>query len=177
MQRPEIHQILNNFLKTTSVPYNDQADCVIETDPILSAAATMQISPGEQAQDLHRDDFIWQRTHTKSGGSYEPGSDTSMGLIVAGSETTTANGATVVRFTSSRKRQKIDRASCSSYPNRIYGTIPDVRKPMKHDTQKWMWVKHSFSLVPRCTGVVQMSRLRAVLFMASSSAVHGCDQR
>ncbi|KAL8753735.1 MAG: hypothetical protein Q9199_004833 [Rusavskia elegans] len=97
-------EILNSFLKTTSVPYNDQADCVVETDPILSAAATMQISPGEQAQDLHRDDFIWQRTHTKSGGSYEPGSDTSMGLIVAGSETTMANGATVVRLTSSRKR-------------------------------------------------------------------------
>ena len=102
MQRPEVHQILNSFLKTTSVPYNDQGGCVIETNPILSSAATMQISPGEKAQDLHRDDFIWQRTHTEPRRSYEPDSDTSVGLIVAGSETTMANGATVVRSTSSR---------------------------------------------------------------------------
>ncbi|KAL8992808.1 MAG: hypothetical protein Q9169_006823 [Polycauliona sp. 2 TL-2023] len=92
MQRPEVHRILSSFLKTKSVPYNDQGDCVIETDPILSSAATMQISPGEKAQDLHRDDFIWQRTHDKVRESYENGSDMSLGFIVAGSETTRANG-------------------------------------------------------------------------------------
>lgn len=61
----------------------------------------MEISPGEKAQDLHRDDFIWQRTHIGSEGSYEPGSDVGMGIIVAGTETTKANGATVVSPTSS----------------------------------------------------------------------------
>ncbi|KAI4174153.1 MAG: hypothetical protein LQ343_002488 [Gyalolechia ehrenbergii] len=94
LQRREVHQILNSFLKTISIPYNDQGRCVIETDPILSAAATMEISPGEKAQDLHRDDFIWQRTHTGSEDSHKRGSDTSMGIIVAGMETTMANGAT-----------------------------------------------------------------------------------
>ncbi|KAL8884512.1 MAG: hypothetical protein Q9192_006830 [Flavoplaca navasiana] len=97
MQRPEVHLILNSFLETTSIPYNDQGNCVIETEPILSSAATMQISPGEKAQDLHRDDFIWQRTHnnTTTGGNYKTASETSLGIIVAGSETTAANGATV----------------------------------------------------------------------------------
>ena len=98
MQSPEVHQILDSFLRTTSIPYNDQGNCVIETEPILSSAATMQISPGEKAQDLHRDDFIWQRTHTDTGGDYKNASETSLGIIVAGFETTAANGATVVRF-------------------------------------------------------------------------------
>ncbi|KAL8903953.1 MAG: hypothetical protein Q9207_003600 [Kuettlingeria erythrocarpa] len=96
LQGREVHQILNHFLQTRSIPYNDQAGCVIETNPILSAATTMQISPGEKAQDLHRDDFIWQRTHIRSeAGNYERGWDDGMGMIVAGSATTVANGATV----------------------------------------------------------------------------------
>lgn len=74
----------------------------------------MQISPGEKAQDLHRDDFIWQRTHIRSeAGSYEPGSDDGMGIIVAGSATTVANGATVVRCPSSSSRRKVLTASCA----------------------------------------------------------------
>ncbi|KAI4191405.1 MAG: hypothetical protein LQ348_003516 [Seirophora lacunosa] len=97
LQRREVHQILDHFLRTTSIPYNDQGGCVIQTDPILSAATTMQISPGEQAQDLHRDDFIWQRTHIRSEGSFEPGSDVGMGILVPGTRTIAANGATVVR--------------------------------------------------------------------------------
>ncbi|KAI4088300.1 MAG: hypothetical protein LQ344_006168 [Seirophora lacunosa] len=107
LQRREVHQILDHFLRTTSIPYNDQGGCVIQTDPILSAATTMQISPGEQAQDLHRDDFIWQRTHIRSEGSFEPGSDVGMGILVPGTRTIAANGATVVRSTSSCSRRKI----------------------------------------------------------------------
>ena len=98
MQSPEVHQILDSFLRTLPYPTMTQGNCVIETEPILSSAATMQISPGEKAQDLHRDDFIWQRTHTDTGGDYKNASETSLGIIVAGSGTTAANGATVVRF-------------------------------------------------------------------------------
>lgn len=100
MQRSEVIQILNHFLKTSSIPYNDQGNCTIETDPVLSSSAAMEISPGEKAQDLHRDDFIWQRTHHSDEGCYKPGSDVSMGIIVAGTETTMRNGATVVRLMS-----------------------------------------------------------------------------
>lgn len=96
----------------------------------------MEISPGEKAQDLHRDDFIWQRTHTGSEDSHKRGSDTSMGIIVAGMETTMANGATAVSCTSEVLRRGFDRNLCSLYPNRTCGTIPDVQRPGRYDTQK-----------------------------------------
>ena len=97
LQQPAFLEILNHFLRTKTVPYNDNGSTVIETDAILSAAATLDIGPGVKAQDLHRDDFIWQRTHTANGGEgYQMGSDLSMGLLVPGVNTTKANGATLV---------------------------------------------------------------------------------
>lgn len=67
-----------------------------KTNPILSAAATLEICPGVKAQGLHRDDFIWQQTHAHRQESYLPGSDVVMGLLVAGVKTSAANGATLV---------------------------------------------------------------------------------
>lgn len=97
----------------------------------------MQISPGEKAQDLHRDDFIWQRTHTRSEGSYEHGSDVGMGIIVAGTETTMENGATVVRPHFSKPETRVsDGLLCSSFQNHIDGTIQDDQRPRKHGTPK-----------------------------------------
>lgn len=66
------------------------------TDPILSSAATLDIGPGVKAQGLHRDDFIWQQTHTTPREKYSLGSDVSMGLLVPGVNTTAENGATLV---------------------------------------------------------------------------------
>ena len=68
----------------------------LATDPILSAAATLDICPGVKAQPLHRDDFIWQQTHAQSQERYQPGSDVGMGLLVAGVKVNAANGATLV---------------------------------------------------------------------------------
>lgn len=56
----------------------------------------MDIGPGVKAQGLHRDDFIWQQTHTVPREEYSSGSDVSMGLLVPGVNTTAENGATVV---------------------------------------------------------------------------------
>ncbi len=79
------------------MPYNDSGSTVIKTDAILSVAATLDIGPGVKAQELHRDDFIWQQTHTvKEEQGYHMGSDVSMGLMVPGVDTTKANGATLV---------------------------------------------------------------------------------
>lgn len=79
------------------MPYIENGSTVIETNAILSAAATLDIGPGVKVQDLHRDDFIWQQTHTvKEGQGYQMGSDVSMGLLVPGVNTTKANGATLV---------------------------------------------------------------------------------
>ncbi|KAL9614298.1 MAG: hypothetical protein Q9167_001181 [Letrouitia subvulpina] len=56
----------------------------------------MEISPGEPAQTLHRDDFIWQQTHDDGGRQhYKVGSDVSLGLLVPGVDTTRDNGATM----------------------------------------------------------------------------------
>ncbi|KAF2420714.1 PhyH-domain-containing protein [Tothia fuscella] len=91
LQQPALNAILEHFLGTTTISYN--SDDIIKTSPILSASTTMDIRPGEKAQKLHRDDFIWQQTHTVQT-TYKPGADVGMGLIVAGVDTTAENGAT-----------------------------------------------------------------------------------
>ncbi|KAL8701870.1 MAG: hypothetical protein Q9224_000306 [Gallowayella concinna] len=95
LQQPAFLQIVNHFLRTESVPYNDKGSTPITTDAILSASATLDIGPGMQAQDLHRDDFIWQQTHTAHSEGYKLGSDVGMGLLVPGVRTTRENGATL----------------------------------------------------------------------------------
>ena len=93
------------------MPYNNNGSTVLETDAILSVAATLDIGPGVKAQDLHRDDFIWQQTHTaKVGEGYQMGSDFSMGLLVPGVNTTKANGATLVENFLSRLSPHADGA-------------------------------------------------------------------
>ena len=92
---------MNHFLRTESFPYQFQGDPAdaekISTDAILSAAATMDIGPGVKAQVPHRDDFIWQTTHTSPcKDSYQLGRDVTMGLLVPGVKTTKDNGATRV---------------------------------------------------------------------------------
>ncbi len=66
------------------------------TDPILSAASTLDIGPGVKAQDLHRDDFIWQQKHETKRDEYRIGEDVGMGVLVAGVSTRKENGATLV---------------------------------------------------------------------------------
>lgn len=98
LQQPELLHIINHFLRTVSIPYNDGGHTEIATDSILSASATMDIGPGVKAQDLHRDEFIWQHTQTneKTRDRYEMGQDISMGLLVPGIDTYQENGATLV---------------------------------------------------------------------------------
>ncbi|KAL9120234.1 MAG: hypothetical protein Q9187_003213 [Circinaria calcarea] len=97
LQQPDLLKIINHFLRTVSVPFNDANAKELGTDPILSAAATLDIGPGVKAQDLHRDDFIWQQTHRVTDEkTYTLGSDVALGLLVPGVRTTAANGATLV---------------------------------------------------------------------------------
>ncbi|MCJ1281397.1 hypothetical protein MMC26_000716 [Xylographa opegraphella] len=97
LQQPNLLRIINHFLRTVSVPYNDANGTELVSDAILSASATLDISPGVKAQDLHRDDFIWQQTHkAEDGATYRVGSDVAMGLLVPGVKTIAANGATLV---------------------------------------------------------------------------------
>lgn len=93
-----MQKVLAHFLRTVTKPYHwtDPAAGEVATNPILSAASTLDISPGVKAQGLHRDDFIWQQAHSQEQKTYLPGSDFGMGLLVAGVKTTAANGATLV---------------------------------------------------------------------------------
>lgn len=98
LQQPEFLQIINHFLRTVSIPYNDAHGAEIVTDATLSAAATLDIGTGVKAQDLHRDEFIWQRTQTNQNtrDEYEMGQDISMGVLIPGIDTCRENGATLV---------------------------------------------------------------------------------
>ncbi|KAI9652603.1 MAG: hypothetical protein M1831_006707 [Alyxoria varia] len=97
MQQPKLLEILRHFLGTKSRPYNDSVFGKIATDPILSAANTLDILPGAGAQALHRDDFIWQQKHeSHEQTGYCVGSDVGMGILVPGVKTTADNGATFV---------------------------------------------------------------------------------
>ncbi|KAL9610235.1 MAG: hypothetical protein Q9167_005057 [Letrouitia subvulpina] len=99
LQQPAFLQVVNHFLRSTTIPYNDANGITLATNAILSAAATLDIGPDVKAQDLHRDDFIWQHTHPyhsgRAEGKHELGSDVSVGLLVPGVKTRKENGATM----------------------------------------------------------------------------------
>lgn len=94
LQQPDFLKILRHFLATKSTIYNG-GETKINTDPILSASSTLYVGPGEQKQEVHRDDFIWQQEH-EGQATYKTGSDVGAGLLVAGTNTTYLNGATLV---------------------------------------------------------------------------------
>ena len=81
-----------------SIPYNDAENKELITNAILSAAATLDIGPGVEAQSLHRDEFLWQQTQKNDGirAKYELGQDVTVGLLIPGVDTSYANGATMV---------------------------------------------------------------------------------
>jgi hypothetical protein len=63
-------------------------------------AFTIRTDPGTQGTGYHRDDHIWQPTHTSQETSgYRQGSDLGINLMVPGTDVTVENGATkVTRF-------------------------------------------------------------------------------
>ena len=165
LQQPALLTIIHHFLRTTSKPYHwsEEGAGELVTDPILSAASTLDICPGVKAQGLHRDDFIWQQTHMVEQEEYLLGSDVGLGLLVAGVKTTAANGATMVRvvfflFLSflgdraevlpamSRDHQEAD-GTCnhSLCLDLIYGRIPSSRGKSTRLRPRWILGRHSFS--------------------------------
>ena len=174
LQRETVDTILKQFLGTSSVPYNDADGTEIMTGALLSASATLEISPGEKAQSLHRDDFIWQQSHVKARDSYETGSDASLGILVPALRTTFENGATAVREERClfSKPFKTD-ASFSSCQNHIYGLIPDGRSLTKSAMLRWMSAKPSCFSGPQCTAAELITPRPIGLFMVSFTVGHG----
>ncbi|KAI9765805.1 MAG: hypothetical protein M1840_007087 [Geoglossum simile] len=63
--------------------------------PQLSGTAVFSVCPGAGAQGLHRDDMVFhQRKPRITVDQYEIGRDVGLGLFLAGTKTTKANGAT-----------------------------------------------------------------------------------
>ncbi|KAJ5916822.1 hypothetical protein N7504_000837 [Penicillium tannophilum] len=96
LQQKPFLTIINHFLRTVSIPYEGDKQDQFSTDAILSQAVTMEIGFGGQEQLLHRDDLIWQQSHTcQEETGYKLGSDVGMGLLVPGVDTVEENGATL----------------------------------------------------------------------------------
>ncbi|KAL8785047.1 MAG: hypothetical protein Q9195_008807 [Heterodermia aff. obscurata] len=86
------------IIKDVRPPHRITTRRELVTDAILSAAATLDIGTGVKAQDLHRDEFIWQRTQANKNirDEYEMGQDVTMGVLIPGIDTCRENGATLV---------------------------------------------------------------------------------
>lgn len=80
--QPNPHKVFNYFLRTEIIAYHEPDSLKLSTDPILSLAAILETGPSVKAQGSHRDDFLWQQTHTVPRGKYSGGSDVSMGLLI-----------------------------------------------------------------------------------------------
>ncbi|EFR00817.1 hypothetical protein MGYG_03821 [Nannizzia gypsea CBS 118893] len=94
---PTLQLIVNHFLRTVNPPDVDKNSMPgRSTDAILSQANSILTLPGGAGQALHRDDSIWQNVHpSQEESGYRLGSDLGLGLLVAGVQTTRANGATL----------------------------------------------------------------------------------
>jgi ectoine hydroxylase-related dioxygenase (phytanoyl-CoA dioxygenase family) len=66
--------------------------------PQAHTGAAMCIGPGAKAQPLHRDDYLHHNVHTEVPAPWDDARDmnreSAVGVFVAGSDSTEANGAT-----------------------------------------------------------------------------------
>ena len=97
LQQPDMVKIVDYFLVSVSKPYDLDEGIKIATYAFLFAAATVDIGPDVEIEDLHRDD-LWQQTHANGPQrEYVLGSDVGIGLYVPGVNKPATNGATLVR--------------------------------------------------------------------------------
>ena len=102
MQQPNLHAILNHFIRTTTTMFVGDAGAEHEelsTDPILSNSNTLVRLPGAAMAKFHRDDFIFQHVNTdREKTGFVPGSDIAASILVPGVDAKAENGATKVRI-------------------------------------------------------------------------------
>ena len=66
MQQPNLHVILNHFIRTTTklfVADPGEEHGTLSTDPILSNSNTLVRMPGANMAKFHRDDYPWQHVN------------------------------------------------------------------------------------------------------------------
>ena len=167
LQQPDLLQIINHFLRTVSIPYNDAGNTELSTDAILSAAATLDIGPGVKAQDLHRDEFIWQHTqmNEKTRDKYEMGQDISIGLLVPGIDTYRENGATLVIGNALRYNSSHYKAIKMLTGLKILQFVP----------RSHLWPHSRHPRIEEATAA-EMKRGEALLFLGSTAHAGGANQ-
>ncbi|KAF2096461.1 phytanoyl-CoA dioxygenase [Rhizodiscina lignyota] len=95
---PIYQAVVRHFLTTTNTFWwgNEQKKSV--SLPQISATTGIQIGPGAPDQEIHRDDYIHHQVHTEISEWVDDRDlntrETAVGLFVAGSRATKANGAT-----------------------------------------------------------------------------------
>lgn len=95
LANPIFVDVSNRLLTTTSSSWvGDKKEDYISL-PQLNSASVLAIGPGARAQALHRDDMLH---HTKlpriTADQYTTDRDTALGIFMAVTKTTVANGAT-----------------------------------------------------------------------------------
>jgi ectoine hydroxylase-related dioxygenase (phytanoyl-CoA dioxygenase family) len=87
-----IDRLRNSVLeKRCTATWEDRTEEFV-IGPLLNSSLTYHISHGAPRQRLHRDDMIFGIHHS---GDYSMSNETMLGFMIAGSQTTRANGATM----------------------------------------------------------------------------------
>jgi hypothetical protein len=95
LANPLFVEVSNQLLTTRSSSWSGAKEKHYVSLPQLNSTSVLAIGPGARAQDLHRDDILH---HTKlpkiTADQYTTDRDTALGIFMAASKTTVANGAT-----------------------------------------------------------------------------------
>lgn len=95
LMHPLWKEVTDAMLTKTTAAWNGAKLIESTSKPQLSATGLVAIGPGAKDQPLHRDDMVHHVEHPRiTADEYKIGRDTSIGLFLAGSPYTKANGAT-----------------------------------------------------------------------------------
>ncbi|EXJ92613.1 hypothetical protein A1O3_01165 [Capronia epimyces CBS 606.96] len=98
VMNPIYQAVVRHFLTTTNSFYWGKTKKTSVSLPQFSAATGIQIGPGAPDQEIHRDDYIHHKVHDEISEWVDErdlnSRETAVGLFVAGTKATKANGAT-----------------------------------------------------------------------------------
>ena len=93
---PLLRILTKKFVDKTTSNFYGESKHTYTSEAICGVAASLVIGPGAKAQRLHRDDKNYHMDHEDQiTTGYRVGSDAMLGFLIAGTQTTYANGATL----------------------------------------------------------------------------------
>jgi ectoine hydroxylase-related dioxygenase (phytanoyl-CoA dioxygenase family) len=95
IMHPQWLELSDALLSVKTAAWFGDAHIESISRPQLSGTAVFSVWPGARAQGLHRDDMVFHQKKPRiTADQYEIGRDVGLGLFLAGTNTTKANGAT-----------------------------------------------------------------------------------